>query len=530
MRTIFTNCKILTMNPCQPEATALVVEGNKILFVGNDQDALSFKQSDTQVHNGQGASLLPGFNDSHMHLLGLGLAMNAVDCKGLPNIAALMEIVKDKVATVPAGTFISGRGWDQNKWTDGGRYPSRYDLDTIAPEHPVALTRACGHVLVANSLALKLAGLGAHTPDMEGGSLDRDENGELTGILRERAMDLVRRVIPPANESDIRDALRVASQHALSRGLTSVQTNDGGGSSWNQVVAAYQVLHLPLRINVEFSLNSEQVTQYAHDLHTAGLENPDHFGVKTIKVMADGSLGARTAALAEPYSDAPGEKGLLYYAQDDLNALVVNAHQSGFQVAVHAIGDYTAEQAITAIEHAQGQDTSRRHRLVHCQILRRDLVERMAKANIVAEIQPVFLITDLHWTESRVGQHRLAFSYAWKSLLEFGVNCSGGSDCPVEAIDPLFGICAAVTRADANGWPQEGWLPKQKLTVREAIALFTLGSAYAEHMEHRKGMLKAGFLADVVLLNNDIEAVNPFAIKDLHVQLTMVDGKVVYSH
>jgi len=527
MRTIFTNCKILTMNVAQPEATALVVDGNKILYVGNNEEALKFKQVDSEVIDGNGCSLLPGFNDSHMHLLGLGVSMNSVDCRGLANIHGLMQRVEGKVKATAPGSFITGRGWDQNKWTDG-RYPSRYDLDAVAPNHPVVLTRACGHVLVANSLAMQLAGVDVNTMDMEGGSLDRDEQGEPTGIFRERAMDLVRKVIPPSNEQDIRDALKVASQHAVSRGLTTVQTHDGNGAGWEKVIAAYHELALPVRANVQFGFNMEQVNEYASKLHAAGAVSPHLVGVKTVKVMADGSLGARTAALSEPYSDAPQEKGLSYYEQGALNDLISAAHQAGFQVAIHAIGDYTAEQAITAIELAQGCDTSRRHRIVHCQILRRDLVERMAKANIVAEIQPVFLITDLHWTESRVGKERLEFSYAWKSLLEYGVNCSGGSDCPVEVLDPLLGICAAVTRSDVNNWPVEGWLPKQKLSVQEAVALFTVGSAYAEHMEHAKGILKPGYLADLILLSDDIEAIKPCAIKDLAVNLTMVDGKVVH--
>ncbi|KAF0194254.1 MAG: hypothetical protein FD169_1914 [Bacillota bacterium] len=528
MRTIFTNCKILTMNVAQPEATALVLEGSKILFVGNDAEAVSFKQSDSSIIDGQGASLVPGFNDSHMHLLGLGVSMNAVDCRGLTGIAALKERVKEKVQSVAPGAVITGRGWDQNKWTDG-RYATCQDLDEVAPEHPVILTRACGHVLVANSLALQQAGVDANTMDIEGGSLDRDEQGQPTGVFRERAMGLVRHIIPASDAKAIREALQVASQHAVSRGLTSVQTNDGGGAGWEDVVSAYHELKLPLRANVQFSMSAEQLAEFAERMHAANQVIPEHVGVKTIKVMADGSLGARTAALSEPYSDAPNEKGLSYYEQADLNKLIVEAHQAGFQVAIHAIGDYTAEQAITAIEYAQGCDTSRRHRMVHCQVLRRDLVERMAKANIIAEIQPVFLITDLHWTESRVGKERLKFSYAWKSLLEYGVNCSGGSDCPVEVLDPLLGIGAAVTRADVTNWPEDGWLPQQKLSVREAVALFTVGSAYAEHMETTKGLLKPGYLADMVLLSGDIEAVDPFAIKDLQIKLTMVNGMVVYK-
>lgn len=528
MRTIFTNCKILTMNIAQPEATALAVEGNKILFVGNDVDALSFQQPDSSIIDGQGTSLLPGLNDSHMHLLGLGLSMNAVDCRGLTNIAALMGRVQEKVQSTPVGTVITGRGWDQNKWSDG-RYATKEDLDEVAPHHPVILTRACGHVLVANSLALQLAGVDANTIDMEGGSLDRDEQGHPTGVFRERAMGLVRQIIPASDAKAIREALQVASQHAISRGLTSVQTNDGGGGGWEDVVAAYHELELPLRANIQFTMSVEHLGEFTESMHAANMVNPERVGVKTIKIMADGSLGARTAALSTPYSDDLNEKGLSYYEQADLNKLVAEAHRAGFQVAIHAIGDYTAEQAITAIEQAQGCDTTRRHRMVHCQILRRDLVERMAKANIIAEIQPVFLITDLHWTESRVGKERLPFSYAWKTLLEFGVNCSGGSDCPVEVLDPLLGIGAAVTRADVANWPNEGWLPQQKLSVREAVALFTVGSAYAEHMETTKGILKPGYLADLVLLSGDIEAVSPFAIKDLHVKLTMVDGKVVYK-
>ncbi|MBS3939067.1 MAG: amidohydrolase [Peptococcaceae bacterium] len=528
MRTIIFNCRALTMNQAMPEATAAVTDGEEILYVGSDSQALSFAHKDARIIDARGGSLLPGFNDSHMHLLGFGLHLRTIDCREFTSISSLQEQVAERASMTPQGEFIVGRGWDQNKWP-GGRYPCRFDLDSAAPNHPVVLFRACGHVLVANSLALQLAKVDATTLDVLGGSFDRTEQGELTGVLREKAMEYVYVALPEITPHQISQALAQAAGYAVSRGLTTVQTHDGSGSEWQQIVQMYQTLKLPLRVNVLFNLDREQILLDGEHMLAINAKNSDRLGVKTIKIMADGSLGARTAAMSEPYTDDPLNKGLSYYTQDSLNALVSAAHQAGFQVAIHAIGDFTAEQAIRAIESAQGSNKTRRHRLIHCQVLRRDLVERMARAGIVAEIQPIFVTTDLHWTKERIGKERLSFAYAWKSLLEFGVQCAGGSDCPVETMDPLAGITAAVTRTDGSGYPSGGWLPREKLSVREAIALFTVGSAYAEHMETIKGQIKPHFAADLVLLEGDIEAVPPLEIKNMRVKMTMVAGRVVFE-
>jgi len=528
MRTIFHNCQVLTMNPSMPGATAVVTEGKRIIYVGNDRLALSFAGSDSRLIDGQGGSLLPGFNDSHLHLLGLGLSMKNIDCRDLPDLLGLQAKVAERVRHAPQGEFILGRGWDQNKWPSA-TYPSRFDLDQVSPLHPVILFRACGHVLVCNSRALQLANIDDSAPDVEGGSFDRNPDGELTGVLREKAMPFVLSALPLSSPQALRDALVKGADHAVAHGITTVQTHDGGGNDWEEIVRAYRDLDLPLRVNVLFNLDKDEILRYGLDMLAANSRDEHRLGVKTIKIMADGSLGARTAALSEPYADDANNKGLYYYTQENFDDLVRTAHQAGFQVAIHAIGDYTADQAITAIERAQGSDLTRRHRLIHCQILRRDLVERMAQANIVAEIQPVFVTTDLHWTEQRIGQKRLTYAYAWKSLLEFGVHCAGGSDCPVEVIAPLAGIAAAVTRSDSQGFPKEGWLPEQRLSVREAVALFTVGSAYAEHMEWCKGQVRPQYLADLVLLGEDIEAVEPLDIRGIKVKLTMLAGRIVYE-
>lgn len=528
MQTIFHNCHVLTMNPSMPEAAAVVTRGDKIVYVGNDSTALSFAGPGSRIIDGRGGSLLPGFNDSHLHLLGLGLSMSNIDCRDLLGLPALQAKVAARVREASADEVILGRGWDQNKYP-GATYPSRFDLDEVAPHHPVILFRACGHVLVCNSRALQLANINDGVEDVEGGSFDRTPAGELTGVLREKAMSFVLSALPKSSPEVIRTALLRAAEHALSHGITTAQTHDGNGNDWEEVARAYHELALPLRVNLLFNLDRSEIMSFGPTMLAANSRDEQRVGVKTIKIMADGSLGARTAALSEPYHDDPNNTGLSYYTQEAFDDLVRVAHQAGFQVAVHAIGDYTADQAITAIERAQGSDTTRRHRLIHCQILRRDLVERMSQANIVAEIQPIFVTTDLHWTEDRVGKERLRHAYAWRSLLEFGVNCAGGSDCPVEIIAPLAGITAAVTRSDNNGNPPEGWLPEQKLTVREAVALFTVGSAYAEHMEGCKGQIRPQYLADLVLLAKNVETVEARHIRDIKIALTMVAGHIAYA-
>ncbi len=532
MRHIFFNGSLYTADPRLPRAQALVTDGDRILFVGSSSDALNGRQPGDMLIDLGGRSLLPGFNDSHLHFLGLGMALQAVNCAGLNSIAELKQKVHERVAEARDGEWITGRGWDQNRYTEG-RYPSRHDLDEVAPNHPVVLNRACGHLLVANTRALQLAGMNAATADVDGGKIDREADGFPTGVLRERAMGLLHHAIPEADAHARRRAVDLASVHAVTKGITSVQANDAG-NDWRQVWEAYaealQHDQLPVRVNLQFSIGADQLLkdqQALFDANQSVLNDLLRFGV--VKIMADGSLGGRTAAFSEEYSDDPGNYGLTYHTQETMDYLVKTAHSLGYQVAIHAIGDRTADQAITAIERAQGTWPGRRHRLVHCQVLTPQLIERMARAGMVAEIQPKFITTDLHWAGSRIGPKRLRYAYAWRTLLDFGVACSGGSDCPVEPIDPLLGIFAAVNRTDLDDQPKNGWLPDQKLSVARSIELFTTGSAYAEHKEQIKGRLQRGYKADLVLLSGDILSVDPAEIKNMSVNLTMVDGRIVYQ-
>lgn len=532
LRHVFFNGNLFTADPRLPMAQALVTDGDRILFVGSNAEVLNGKQAGDVLVDLAGRSLLPGLNDSHLHFIGLGMALQAVNLIGSNSIEEIKEKVREHVLTARDGDWITGRGWDQNRFIEG-RYPNRHDLDEVAPHHPVVLYRTCGHLLVANTKAMQMAGLTSQTNDVDGGGIDREVDGFPTGVLRERAMGLVRHAIPDVDAHARRRAVDLAAAHAVTTGITSVQANDGGGD-WRSVWEAYEQAlkqdRLPVRVNLQFSLSADRLLTDRHALFEANQTvTGDRLRFSVVKIMADGSLGARTAAFAKPYSDDPDNSGMAYHSQEAMDYLVNTVHSLGYQVAIHAIGDRTADQAITAIERAQGTRNDRRHRLVHCQVLDPQLIGRMARAGIVAEIQPKFVTTDLHWAGSRIGSSRLRFAYAWKTLLDFGVACSGGSDCPVEPIDPLLGIYAAVNRTDLDGQPEQGWLPDEKLSVSEAIELFTVGAAYAEHQEQTKGRLQRGHKADLVVLSGDIMATDSTAIKDLKVDLTMTGGMIVHQ-
>lgn len=528
---VFVNGTIITLNPHQPYARAAASRAGRWLAVGGEDEVRAAAGPAAEVVDLGGRTAIPGLTDSHMHLLNYGLHLERLHLEGVRSLAELTKRVRERAATLPAGTWILGRGWDQDRLAER-RYPTAADLDRAAPAHPVVLVRACGHLSAVNSLALKLAGISRDTPDPEGGRIDRDERGEPTGILRESATGLVGRHIPPPDLASLKRALQAAMRRALAAGLTMVHTDDvGTAGGLEQALALYEEAvragDPPFRVQLEVA------AKYLDELIGKGLRTGDGdewFRVGPLKIFADGSLGGGTAALSEPYADAPDNCGLPLLDAEAMGELVEKAHRHGMQVAIHAIGDRAAAIALSAIARAQAAEPGRRlrHRIVHCQVLRRDLIDQFVREGVVADVQPKFITSDLHWAERRLGRDRLRWSYAWRDLLEAGVPCAGGSDAPVEPLEPFLGIYAAVTRCDLDGQPAGGWLPEQKLTVEEALRLFALGGAYAGHDERARGMVAPGYQSDLAVLSANPLRIDPLALKDVQVLMTVVGGRVAY--
>jgi hypothetical protein len=525
---------IITVDEAAPRATALLALGERIVAVGDDSTVRGAFAAlrdlpvvgETTTIDLQGRAVVPGLIDSHLHLLWYGFFLQQVDLNDVTSIAALKAKIADAAAKAAPGDWIQGGGWQQDAFAER-RMPDRYDLDMVAPDHPVFLHRVCYHAVVVNSKALAIAGINAQTPDPPGGVIDRDPaSGEPTGILREHAVNLVADCIPTPTAAQATAALKLACSRAAAAGLTSVHTNDGPGDALNAYLGLRKAGELTLR--VYFDTTIEPDNDAALNL-PAGLGD-DWVRVGAVKMFTDGSLGARTAWLSAPYYDNPNTAGMPVFSQAQINEMVLQAHTHGRQVAIHAIGDRAVQMALDAIAEALQRQprTGHRHRIVHAQVIRADLLQRCVDLGVVVDIQPKFVTGELKWVPDRLGPSRLDYAYCWRKMLMAGLHCAGGSDCPVEPLEPLWGIYAAVTRSGMDGDPPGGWLPDERLDPLTALKLFTLDAAYGAFEEDRKGSLTPGKLADLVVLDRAPDKVLPHSIKDLRVELTVVGGRVVY--
>lgn len=532
---VFVNANILTMDNAYPVGRTLAAGDGRILAVGDDAAAKVFIGRQTQVIDLGGKTVLPGFNDSHLHFLYPGTLMR-VNVLGAESIEALKRTVRKTVAKISPGTPLDGWGWDQNMFPDR-RYPDRQVLDAAAPQHPLLLIHVGGHAAAANSQMLALAGITRDTPNPDGGRIDRDSAGEPTGILRESATQLVmRRLYPPdgvfsISDAGLKDALRRTMRQAVACGLTSATTDDSrfvGG--FERCFRTYRELWAegaPMVRTYQLVFHPE-----LDELAAAGLKTGDgdeRLRVGAIKLFQDGSFMAQTAALQEPYCDKPDSRGMLIHSQEEIDAIVAAAHAAGMQVAVHVIGDAGITSSLDAIAKAQAAHprANARHRLVHYEVLTEDILRRSRELGIAADIQPKFVATQGHVVESRVGPVRALLTFPWKTVLERNIPAAGSSDYPVEPFAPLLGIWAAVNRT-ADSSPGYIFRPEERLSVTEALRLFTVMGAYATFEEDIKGTLTSGKLADMVVLSEDPHQVDPPDIKDIKVEMTVVGGKIVY--
>ena len=535
---IIYGASVLTMDAAMPRAEAIAVMRGKISAVGSNEEILGLRREGTVLIDAGGKSVLPGFHDSHLHLYGYALTKGMADLSGLNSIDELESRLRKHIRDLnPAeGAWIIGRGWDQTPYREG-RMPDRHDLDKVSTRHPMMLRRKCGHVSVLNSAALKAAGIYEQPPLVEGGLVELGADGKPTGILKENAMELVTPRSPIVTGAAVKQLITVAAQDFVKAGLTSVQTDDLGAfpGEPSELFKAYLDLaeegRLPLRVIEQMLLpDPEKLKRVMAMGWKTGFGN-DFFKIGPLKLLTDGSFGGRSALLSEPYSDDPGNRGIALFTREHLKELVSLAHRAGMQVAAHAIGDKAIADVLDVYREVQ-QEHPRddpRFRVIHASLATPELLDRFEEQGVLADVQPCFVPSDLPLIESRLGKARASSAYCFKDFLRRGIPAGGSSDCPVEDYRPLMGIHAAVTRQGYDGKPEEGWLPGQKLTLYEALHLYTMGSAYNAFEEGIKGSIAAGKLADLVILSDNIEKVNPEQIKKLRVEKTIVGGKIAYS-
>lgn len=505
--------------------------------------AVEYMAGDNNViyHDLKGHFVVPGFHDSHMHLLNYGYTLKLVDLTAATSsLKAVCSALSDYITKEKPAfhTWIVGRGWNHDYFQDEKRFPDRRDLDQVSTEHPILVIRACGHIACANTKAMENAGITRLTPQPEGGCYDIGEDGNPNGIFREFGVDLICGAVTKPSGDELKQYIRRAMKDLNSRGITSVQTDDLGafsGIPFEMVIEAYKELEqdgeMTVRVYEQCLLPSmKQLKDFLVCGYRTG-QGTAYFKLGPLKLLADGSLGARTAFLSRPYEDAekPGEKGFAVYTQEELEELIITADRAGMQIAVHAIGDGAMEMVVRAYERAMvvnpGRE-DRRHGIVHCQITTAELLEAFRRLKLHAYIQSIFLDYDSHIVEMRVGAERAKETYQFKTLLSMGVSVSNGSDCPVERPDVMAGIQCAVTRTTLDG--TKTFLEEQALTVEEAIATYTAMGAQASFEEQEKGRLAVGMVADFAILEHDLRACRPDRIKDTAILETYAGGVCVY--
>ncbi|MFO7951805.1 MAG: amidohydrolase [Bacillota bacterium] len=539
MDLIFHNGRILTMDQDQQEAEAVAVKNDKITAVGSNEEILALKEAGTEVINLKGRSLLPGFNDSHMHLVEYAENQAKVDLRYCKSVEEVTEAIRNFIneRDVKKGEWVYGWGWDHGLFQEK-RMLNRFDLDRASSEHSIAITRTCCHIMAVNTLSLQKIGIEQKPPTVDGGNVDTDEQGVPTGILEEKAMQLVNDLKPPLDGEALKDLIKLAARDFLSAGLTSVQTDDLAflGSDLMPVLSgAYQELEsageLNLRVNLQCLLPTVAELQAALDRGYRTGQGGPYFKIGPLKLLTDGSLGGRTALLSEPYDDISPYQGIEVLPVEVLEALVNLASQRKMQVAIHAIGDLAVERVLNAYEKAARRypQPDPRYRVIHASMATDELLERFKQLDVIADIQPPFIPSDYRLVDQHLGEKRATWTYRWKDFVNRGIKLAGSSDCPVDNYPPLEGIHAAVTRQDKDGNPPGGWHPEQSLSLGEALYIYTMGSAYSSFEENDKGSITAGKLADLVVLSDDLTGVELDHIKNLQVDLTVIGGKIVFS-
>jgi predicted amidohydrolase YtcJ len=531
---ILSNGNFYTASCDQPRAQAAVVVDGRITFVGKIPDALRRAPPGARRIDLHGATVLPGLSDAHAHLSGIGERELTFNLEGTKSREELKNKLRERAAQGKAGTWLYGRGWLESRWTPPV-FPTRQDLDAAAADRPVVLKRADGHSLVANSLALKRAGIDRNTPDPPGGTIFKDTAGEPTGLLIDNAMDRVERLLPPPTDAETAEALEVGARRSVQLGWTQLQIAGNSFHEVDQLCQLYAAGRIQLRLYDAIYGPSADASRLLTDgpdpQHCAG-----KLPVRGIKLYIDGALGSRGAALLEPYSDSAASRGLLLNTPESLFPVLTAALRRGIQVQTHSIGDRgnrimldLYERAFAAVPVAERAVARPRWRLEHAQILSPADIPRFAHLGVIASMQPSHAISDLFFAPARLGPERLAGAYAWRSLLDSGAVVAAGSDAPVEKGDPLVEFYAAVSRRSLQGFADKNWHPEQRVSRAQALKMLTVSPAYAAFQEQDRGTIEAGKLADFTVLSADIMTVPEPQILTSHVLLTIIGGEVAYA-
>ena len=518
---VVVNARLYTADPKQPETSALAVKDGRILAMGDAARRLTGPPA--KVIDAKGAAIIPGFIDSHAHMEGLGALLTSFDLRHVKTVDEVAAIVKKAAAKLRPGEWVRGRNWDQTNW--GGQFPTAEALTKAVPDHPVYLTRVDGHASWVNRKALEIAGITAATKDPAGVRIIRDAKGEPTGILIDRAQGLAGSKIPPPAEADVKQRLALAAKECARLGLTTV--HDAGVGE--QTLRCYRALiaenQLPVRVYAMIGGPGNLWRQYLE----RGPEIGERLTVRSIKLMGDGALGSRGAALWQAYSDEPGNTGLLITDKETVERVAHEAAARGFQVNTHAIGDRANRVVLEAYAAALGGENDKRFRIEHAQVISLPDFALFKKYSLIASMQSTHATSDMRWAEKRLGPDRVQGAYAPQRFLKLGVVVANGSDFPVEEPNPIPGFYAAITRQDPDGSPPGGWFPGQRLTREEALATWTRWGAYAAFEEKDKGTLSAGKLADFVMLSADIMKIPEREIPQTRVTMTVLGGEVVYE-
>lgn len=535
---LFTNGKIYSMKEEGQYYEALGVKDGVIQFVGTDEEA--FKLEAEKKVDLEGKMMIPGMADAHMHMYAYCQNLTFVDLSEAKSIGEMVSLMKAKADKTAAGNWIKGVNFDQSKWVEN-RFPTLEEMDSISTEHPVIIKRCCLHAVVANSKALEFVGIDKDYDAGSGGIVEKDENGNPNGILREQSTKVFDDVLPDPLK-DANEQKRIFKEvltDMSSKGITTIHTYAAKIWQYNEDIQLYRDFEkdgkLPVRVTVciDELFEPEVITEEK-------LKDPNRLTqLGAYKIFSDGSMGSRSAALREPYSDDPENVGFVICTQEELCEKVRVAYERGLQPAIHAIGDRALDMTLTAIENAIKSELERGvsqeeidkrlpFRIIHAQMADKEAIERMSNLPLVIDMQPIFLRTDLHWIEDRIGPERLAGSFAMKSMVDAGIIQTGGSDAPVETYEPLLGIHMAVNRKDFEGYPEEGFTPKERVSIYEALSMFTKNVHYATGQETVLGTLEEGRFADLVVLEENLYEIDPETIKDVKVHQTYIAGKEVF--
>ncbi len=527
------NATVYTVSDSQPRAEAVIAQSGLITFVGTTAEALKRAPSNAKRIDLKGKTVLPGLTDAHAHLAGIGFRELEFNLQDTPSLDALKQRLRERSTQTKAGDWLTGRGWIESRWTPAA-FPTRQDLDDVVADRAVVLTRADGHALVANSLALKRAGIDRNTPDPAGGSILKGSDGEPTGMLIDEAMELVRRHIPPRTEADVLKALEVGAARSVRLGWTQLHN---AGNTWSEVdlmCRLYAQGRIKLRIYDAIDGpggDADRLLREGASINRCG----GRLTVRAIKLYIDGALGSRGAALLEPYSDSPGSTGLLVNTPEALYPVLTKALTRGIQIETHAIGDRgnritldLYENAFLAVPEAERGVAKPRWRIEHAQVVDTADIPRFARDGIIASMQPSHAIGDLYFAPKRLGAERLAGAYAWHTLLDSGAMVAAGSDAPVEKGDPRIEFYAAVARRSLEGFADKDWHIEQRVSREQALKMLTLAPAYAAFQEHERGSIEVGKHADFSVFSADLMTVPEAEILKAEVTMTVIAGEIVY--